>query len=109
MGQTFRNLIAANKRNSVLLVLAFCLFVAAVAMVLVLVATAYLAPDLTAGLDWRRALLVGGAAAGVALLVALAAYYGGDRMVLGFSGAAPLRHEDDPELFNVVEEMAIAA
>ena len=30
-------------------------------------------------------------------------------MVLAVSGARPIQHDDDPELFNVVEEMAIAA
>jgi heat shock protein HtpX len=30
-------------------------------------------------------------------------------MILGVSGAKPIEHGDDPELFNVVEEMAIAA
>lgn len=62
---------------------------------------------------------IGGAAgapeAGLAagLLVAgiqgAVAFAAGDRIVLGISGAREIRHEDDPRLFNVVEEMAIAA
>lgn len=50
---------------------------------------------------------------GVALLVwggqALAAYGGGDRMLMAASGARKIRKADHPQLFNVVEEMSIAA
>ena len=38
---TFRDLIAANKRNSLVLVIVFCLFVTVVAMILGLAALAY--------------------------------------------------------------------
>jgi len=36
-------------------------------------------------------------------------YYAGDRMVLAVSGATLVTHDDEPRLFNVVEEMTIAA
>ncbi len=39
----------------------------------------------------------------------MGAWYGGDRMVLGFSKAKPIKHSDYPQLWNVVEEMSIAA
>ncbi len=53
--------------------------------------------------------------AGLAVGLALAALQGGvalaagDRIVLGISRAREIRHGEDPRLFNVVEEMAIAA
>jgi heat shock protein HtpX len=106
---TFRDLIAANKRNSAMLVVGFCLFVVAVGLVLTLAVVALFAPAAIAHLDWRQALIAGALATGVALLLALAGYYQGDEMVLAVSGARPVAHQDDPELFNVVEEMAIAA
>jgi heat shock protein HtpX len=109
MQPTFRDLIAANKRNSLLLVIAFCLFVIAVAMILGLAILAYLAPEHLYHLDVGEGLLVGGAAAGISLLLSLLAYYRGDSMILAISHARPVEHQDDPELFNVVEEMAIAA
>jgi heat shock protein HtpX len=109
MKPTFRDLIAANKRNTVFLVLFFCLFVAVAAGLIALGIIAYLTPDAVASLNWTEAGLVGGGAALVALLVSLLAYYRGAGMVLAVSGARPITHADDPELFNVVEEMAIAA
>ncbi len=109
MAQTFRDLIAANKRNSVLLVTVFVLFTMAVAMVLTLAIIAYVSPETVSELRWGRSLLIGGIAAGVALLIALLSYFEGANLVLAVSGAKPLEHKDDPELFNVVEEMAIAA
>src|SRR5438876_12105284 len=109
MQPTFRDLIAANKRNSLLLVIIFCLFVTAVAMVLGLAILAYLAPDAVNQIDVKEALLVGGAAAGISLLLSLIGYYSGDSMVLAISHARPIEHQDDAELFNVIEEMAIAA
>jgi heat shock protein HtpX len=107
--QTFRDLIDENKRNSVLLVVVFCLFVAVVAMVLGLAVLALLSPSTVEAINWVEAVGVGIVGGGIALLLSLAAYYGGDDMVLAVSGARPIRHEDDPELFNIVEEMAIAA
>ena len=109
MAPTFRDLIAANKRNSVLLVTVFCLFTAVVALVLGLGVVAMYDPDSVANLNWGEALLVGGIGGGLALLFALIGYYAGDSLILATSGARRIHHADDPELFNVVEEMAIAA
>jgi heat shock protein HtpX len=44
----------------------------------------------------------------VALGMSLAAYYGGDKMVLGISRAKRIEKKDYPQLFNVIEELAIA-
>jgi heat shock protein HtpX len=109
MTPTFRDLIAENKRNSVLLVLIFCLFTAVVVLVLALGIVACFDPDAVIQLRWGEALLAGGIAAVVALLFSLFGYYSGDRLILATSGARRIHHTDDPELFNVVEEMAIAA
>lgn len=106
---TFRELIAANKRNSALLVFVFVLFVAAMAMVLALAILFMIDPDATGALDWRRAAIVGGIAAGAALAISYLAYMGGTSMILGVSHAKPMEKKQDPQLYNVVEEMAIAA
>lgn len=44
----------------------------------------------------------------VALVMSLSAYYGGDKMVLGISRAKRIEKKDYPQLFNVIEELAIA-
>jgi heat shock protein HtpX len=45
----------------------------------------------------------------VALGMSLAAYYSGDKMVLGISRAKRIEKKDYPQLFNVIEELAIAS
>ncbi len=62
MNPTFRDLIAENKRNSVLLVLIFCLFAAAVALILALGVIAFYDPEAVAQLHCGAALLAGGIA-----------------------------------------------
>ena len=61
---------------------------------------------------------IGGTQGGIGLLgvfgvVAIAwsiiGYYSGDKMVLAVSGAHRVTHAEEPQLFNVVEEMTIAA
>jgi heat shock protein HtpX len=61
---------------------------------------------------------IGGTPGGIGLLgvfgiVAIAwsilGYYSGDKMVLAVSGARRVTHAEEPQLFNVVEEMTIAA
>ena len=106
---TFHDLIAENRRNSLLLVVLFCLFTAIVAAVFGLAIVGILDPERLDRLDWTQGLLIGGIAAGISLLLSIISYYGGDRMILAVSHARPIQHDDDPELFNVVEETAIAA
>ncbi len=64
------------------------------------------------------AAVVGGTSGGLGLLGvfglaaiawSLLGYYSGDKMVLAVSGAHQVAHDDEPQLFNVVEEMTIAA
>ena len=109
MQPTFRELIAANKRNSAILVIVFCLFVTAFILILGLALIAYLSPATVRNLNIGQALLIGGLSGVFSFLLAMMGYYSGDSMVLAVSGAKPIEHKDDPELFNVVEEMAIAA
>lgn len=45
----------------------------------------------------------------VALITGLASYYAGDSFILSSSSAYEIGHANEPRLFNVVEEMAIAA
>ncbi len=86
--------IAANKRNSWILI---------ITVALILVGIGFFA-----GEYW------GSRYAGVALAVviaavsALAAYYGGAGMILTISRAKRIEKKDHPQLFNVVDELAIA-
>ena len=96
---TFRERIAVNRRNSLLLIAAFLAFVAVFGYVI--------------GYAWigdpTGALFGLGLAFVVGIVSGLATYYGGDRMVLAASRAKEITHDDAPVLFNVVEEMRIAA
>src|ERR671933_998558 len=96
---TFRERIAVNRRNSVLLITAFLAFVAVFGYII--------------GYAWigdpTGALFGLGLAFVAGIISGFATYYGGDRMVLAASRAREISHDDAPVLFNVVEEMAIAA
>jgi heat shock protein HtpX len=88
-------LIAANKRNSVILMtaMAICLLLLGAAI----------------GFYLGNPLIGVAAAAGVWFVLALTSYFGGDQILLFASGAQPVTKEVHPQLFNVVEEMTIAA
>ena len=107
--QTFREYIEDNKRNSVLLVMVLILFTLIVIGVLSLALLVLFSPDTTRYLQVERALLIGGCAAVFTFLLTLWSYYQGDQMILAISGAKPLTHAQDPQLYNVVEEIALAA
>lgn len=57
---------------------------------------------------WAFAITVAAGAGLVAFLLTMLSYYGGASAVLAMSRAREIRREDDPQLWNVVEEMAIA-
>ncbi len=97
---TYHDLIAKNRRNSSLLVVGFVVFVA--------VLLGVMGSALTGG-DARAAGAFGGTALAIAIVMAFFSYYSGRSMVLRMSGAKLIEHGDDPELYNVVEEMAIAS
>jgi heat shock protein HtpX len=96
---TFRERIAVNRRNSLILIAAFLAFVAVFGYV---IGWAWIGDPVGAIFGLVLAFIVG-------IVTGLATYYGGDRMVLAASRAREISHDDAPVLFNVVEEMAIAA
>jgi heat shock protein HtpX len=87
--------IAANRRNS---------FFITVAITAVLVVLGYLI-----GQYWGSSYFGIAVAFLIALVMSLSAYYGGDRMVLAISRAKRIEKKDNPQLFNVIEELTIAA
>lgn len=106
---SFRDLIAQNKSNSFWLMAGFCGFLVLLAILLTLGIIAYQHGGRLYELDWVTAFVMGVIAAGISLLISAAAFFKGDDLVLAVHGAREIQHADDPELFNVVEEMAIAA
>lgn len=87
--------ISRNKRNSVFLIIGIVLLLTIVGFVF---GASY--GDPTIGLAM---------AAGFALLYAAIGYWAGDGIVLLSMGAKEIAKPDNPQLFNVVEEMSIAA
>jgi len=96
---TFRDRIAVNRRNSLLLIAGFLAFVAVFGYV---IGYAWIGDPTGALFGLALAFVVG-------TVSGLATYYGGDRMVLAASRAREITHDDAPVLYNVVEEMTIAA
>ena len=97
--ETFHTLITKNKRNSYVLIGGFMLF--------------FIGMGLLIGMVWGRGSWVFGAvvaaiAATIAFFLTLASFYGGSSALLGMSKAREIKHEDDPQLFNVVEELCLA-
>lgn len=115
--ETFHTLIAKNKRNSVWLILGFFVVFIGVGLVIGLVWGGY-EPDTdaygravdqgSAGLNWSFSITVAAVAAVVAFFLTLASYYGGSSALLGISKAREIKKSDDPQLFNVVEELCLA-
>ena len=116
-------LIRANKRRSVILVLAMLLLMLALGFLIGAALGAqtgggesyYGAPDAYGepGPGLRLDLAGGLLGMAVATLIwgvqASVAYFQGDRILLRISGARSIEKSDHPQLFNVVEEMTIAA
>jgi len=96
---TFRERIAVNRRNSLLLIAAFLAFVAVFGYI---IGWAWIGDPMGAVFGLVLAFIVG-------IISGLATYYGGASMVLAASRAREITHDEAPVLFNVVEEMAIAA
>lgn len=85
--------IAANKRKTVLVLLAFFVFVGAIDVVF----------DLFLG---GRPTIFYGVLIG-SLVYALITYYAGSRMALAVSGAQEIQKSDNPRLWRIVENLAI--
>ena len=106
MAVDFHTLIGRNKRNSWVLIICFTAFVAVLGAVI----------GYSTGTYWggpRAGQAYGYGMTAIALLIAvggsLASYYGGAAAILSMSNAIAISKADDPQLYNVVEEMAIAA
>jgi heat shock protein HtpX len=95
----FEQLTSSNKRNSVLLVILFVLFICVLGALL---GWAVFGDPIAAVPSIFLALIVSS-------ISALIGYYAGPSAVLAMSGARPIAKEDDPELYNVVEELGIAS
>lgn len=91
-------LIRANKRDSVLLMTLMALVLLTLGVVIGL---AVVGP--------HGGLIGLGIAAAVWLFLALLSFSSGDQILLAASGARPVTHDVHPQLFNIVEEMKIAA
>jgi len=87
-------LITANKRNSWMLALVMLVLLCAVGFFI--------------GAAWGTWQIGLAIALIVAAVMALTSFFGGGRIVMGISGAREIQKRDNPQLFNVVEEMAIA-
>jgi heat shock protein HtpX len=96
---TFRERIARNRRNSLLLIAVFLAFITVFGYV---IGFALLGDPTRALVGLALALVVG-------VIAGLISYFAGDRMVLAASRAREITHDDAPVLFNVVEEMSIAS
>jgi len=97
--RTFHTLIARNRRNSFFLIGVFMLL--------------FVGMGLLIGMVWGGGeagfgITVAVAAGIVAFLLTLLSYYGGSSALLGMSGARQISKRDDPQLFNVVEELCLA-
>ena len=91
-------LIRANKRNSIILM---------TLMAVVLLALGYVIGALIFGAEGGLFGLV--IAAVIWLIMTAVSFAGGDQIFLLASGAKPITKDVNPQLFNVVEEMTIAA
>jgi heat shock protein HtpX len=96
---TFRERIARNRRNSLLLIAGFLAFVTVFGYI---IGFAWIGDPVGALFGLVLAVIVG-------TISGLLSYYAGDKMVLAASRAKEITHDDAPVLFNVVEEMTIAA
>jgi heat shock protein HtpX len=96
---TFRERIARNRRNSLLLIAVFLAFITLFGYV---IGFALLGDPTRALVGLALALVVG-------VVAGLISYFAGDKMVLAASRAREVTHDDAPVLFNVVEEMSIAS
>ena len=92
-------MIARNKRNSILLIAVFLLLFAGLGLLIGMV---------WGGGDYTFGIVVAVIAGLVAFFLTLASYYGGPSVLLGLSKAREIKKADDPQLFNIVEELTIA-
>ena len=97
MASNFRSAQGANKRKTYFLLAAMGLLTWLVAYA----ALTYFGAGTTS--------FVVPLAVGIALVGVWGSYYGSDKLVLTMTGARVIQREDNPELFNLIEEVVIAS
>lgn len=102
---TFHDLMRQNRRNSVLLMIAMGALTCGVITIIGLAVMVY-----GEGAVSPFGIVIA-VAAGLAVTIIASSwsYYSGGSTLLSISGANEIQKADDPELFNVVEELSIAA
>jgi heat shock protein HtpX len=98
--QTFYSQMAANRRQSIVLVLLLTAFLGFFGFVI---------GYAMSGGYWQGGLFATGVAVVIAMLMTSVSYFSGDGIVLATAGARELSDQSAPQLMNVVHEMAIAA
>ncbi|MFO0827412.1 MAG: M48 family metallopeptidase [Phycisphaerales bacterium] len=102
---TYGNLTAENRRKSAILVVIMFLFAVAVGA-----AAGVLLGGASHSGDVVGAAISGAIAFGVFATIASGwSWFSGSNAILSMAGAQPIQKSDDPQLFNVVEELSIAA
>ena len=97
MASNFRSAEGANKRKTYLLLAAM----GALTWLLTYAALTYFGAGTTS--------FIVPIAVGISLIGVWGSYYGSDKLVLTMTGAHVITREDNPELFNLVEEVVIAS
>jgi heat shock protein HtpX len=106
---TYLDLMRKNRRDSVLLMILMVVMGVAIGGIIASALAVYAGADVSPE-DLIPSVLLGCLVALVlSVLGATWSWFGGASAILAMQGARQLRKEDDPELFNVVEEMSIAA
>ncbi len=106
--ETFDTLIAKNKRNSFILIAGFMVFFVAIGLLIGVVWGSGTDQFGQYHTNWYFGAIVAFIAAVIAFFLTLASFYGGSGAIMAMSKAREIQKADDPQLFNVVEEMAIA-
>ncbi len=97
MSSNFRSAQGANKRKTYFLLAAMAVLTWLVAYA----ALTYFGAGTTS--------FVVPLAVGISLVGVWGSYYGSDKLVLTMTGARVIQREDNPELFNLIEEVVVAS
>jgi heat shock protein HtpX len=109
MVETFHTLIAKNKRNSFILMVLFMVFFVGLGLLIGAVWGSQTDRFGEYHINWHFSIMIAVLAGGISFLLTLLSYYGGDSLLMAVSDAHEIQKSDDPQLFNVVEELSIAA
>lgn len=110
---TFNDLIARNKRNSSFLVALMVAIITIFGASLGVIVVAWTGSQTEDGVQMPA--IVAGIAVGavigliIAVIASIWSWYGGSDAILRMTGSRRIEKEQDPQLFNVVEELSIAA